>query len=181
MKGLMLLADYFEDIEALATADLLRRAKIDVELVSMTNSRTVVSQGNLKLQVRKLVSEIKLDNFDFLVIPGGKAVSLTHLNSELTKSIVMHFENKKQLIAAICAAPAILGQLGILKNKNFTCFPSFEKYASDGKYRIKKDVVVDGNIITSKAAGTTFDFAYQIITYLKGKEKATEVRKEIFN
>lgn len=181
MKGLMLLADYFEDIEALATADLLKRAKIDLDLVSMTISRTVVSQSNLKLQVRKLISEIKLDNYDFLIIPGGKAVALTHLESELTKSVVMHFDAKKQLIATICAAPAILGKLGLLNGKNFTCFPSFEKYAPDGKYRAKKKVVVCDNIITSKAAGTTFDFAYEIIAYLKGKEKAKEIKKEIFN
>lgn len=181
MKGLILLADYFEDIEALATNDLLRRAKISTELVSMTNSRTVMSQSGLKLQVRKLFTEIKFEDFDFLVIPGGKAVSLMHLESKDTQSAIKYFQENNKLICAICAAPAVLGKYGLLDGKKFTCFPSFEKYAPKGKYLPKKTVVQDGNIITSKAAGTTFDFAYKIVSYLLGKDAAKRLAKEIYS
>lgn len=139
MKGLILLADYFEDIEALATNDLLRRAKIATELVSMSNSRTVISQSGLKLQVRKLFSEIKLEEFDFLVIPGGKAVSLTHLDSKDTLQAINYFKDNNKLICAICAGPAVLGKYGLLDGKKYTCFPSYEKYAPKGKYLPKKN------------------------------------------
>jgi 4-methyl-5(b-hydroxyethyl)-thiazole monophosphate biosynthesis len=140
-----------------------------------------MSQSGLKLQVRKLFTEIKFEDFDFLVIPGGKAVSLTHLESKDTQSAIKYFQENNKLICAICAAPAVLGKYGLLDGKKFTCFPSFEKYAPKGKYLPKKTVVQDGNIITSKAAGTTFDFAYKIVSYLLGKDAAKRLAKEIYS
>lgn len=86
MKGIILLANYFEDVEALITIDILRRAKIEIDLVSMEHNLEVKTQSNIKIIADKLVSEISLSNYDFLIIPGGKAVFNTHLESSVTKN-----------------------------------------------------------------------------------------------
>lgn len=180
MKGIILLANYFEDVEALITIDILRRAKIEIDLVSMEKSLEVKTQSNIKIIADKLVSEISLSNYDFLIIPGGKAVFNTHLESSVTKNILDYFYNKNLLVASICAAPMVLGKYGYLEGKNFVCFPSCEEEIKNAILNSDKRVVVDSNIITSKAAGTTFDFAYEIVKYLKGKEEADKVLNSVY-
>lgn len=180
MKGIMLLADCFEDIEALGTLDLLRRAKIDIETISITNNKIVKSQSNVIIQADKLLTEINLDDYTFLIIPGGKAVMKTHLDSEITKMVVDLFIKKNALIATICAAPSILGKEGYLNDCEYVCYPSFEKLVTGGKYLEKQKVVVDNNIITSKAAGTIFEFVYEIIKYLKSEAIAKHIMETVF-
>ncbi len=180
MKGMMLFADYFEDIEALGTLDMLRRAKIEVETISITDKKEVISQSNVVIKTDKLLTEINLDEYSFLIIPGGKAVMQTHLYSEITKMVVEVFVKKTALIAAICAAPSILGKEGYLTDCEYVCYPSFEKLISGGTYRSDKKVVVNKNFITSKAAGTTFEFAYEIIKYLKSETIAKHIMETIF-
>ena len=128
----------------------------------------------------KLIEEINLDDYDFLIIPGGAAVMKTHLNSPITESIAMYFYKKHALIGCICAAPSILGKYGMLEDKEYTCFPSFEKLVIGGTYLSDAKVVVSDNIITSKAAGTTFDFAYEIIKYLRSESIANHIREAVF-
>ena len=166
MKGIILLANHFEDTEALVTIDLLRRAGITVDMVSIEKSVDLVTQYNLKIKAEFTVDQLNLNDYSFLIIPGGKAVILTHLSSKITEDVVNHFAKKNQLIATICAAPSAVGKLGYLKNKEFTCFPGFEEYVVDGIYLPNKNVVVSNNYITAKAAGVTFDFAKEIIKYL---------------
>ncbi len=180
MKGIILLTDYFEDVEMLITIDLLRRAKITIDLVSITSSLDLVTQSNVKIKAEYLLSDISLSDYDFLVIPGGKAVSLTHLNSGITKRVVNHFVDREKLVACICAAPAILGQMGLLDGRKFTCFPGYESYAPLGKYQSKTSVVHDGMFITGKAAGSTFKFSAEIIATLISKEVADEVIANIY-
>jgi putative intracellular protease/amidase len=104
----------------------------------------------------------------------------THLNSPITESVVNYFYSKNALIGCICAAPSILGKYGYLENKKFTCFPSFEKLVIGGTYLADAKVVVDGNIITSKAAGTTFEFAYEITKYLRSESIANHIKEAVF-
>lgn len=179
MKGMILLADYFEDIEALVTIDLLRRARITIDLISLGDDLKVTSQSHVIIGCDYQASSIDMNEYDFLIIPGGKAVATTHLKSPETFRIVTHFLQKKQLVGCICAAPQILGRIGALKDKTYTCFPSCETEILDGKY-LSVDVVVDGNIITGKAAGTTFEFAHAIIAYLKGNEPANEILAKVY-
>ena len=179
MKGLILLANNFEDSEAIVTIDLIKRANILLDTISMENDLNVVSKYGLHIKCDNHINSISLDNYDFLIIPGGQAV-LNHLNNDKTLDTVMHFENKKQLIASICAAPSILGKLNLLNNEPFTCFPSFEEYSKEGIYFENKKVVVYKNHITSKACGTVFEFAYEIIKYLKSKEVADKVLNDIY-
>ena len=102
---MMLFADSFEDIEALGTLDLIRRAKIEIDTVSITGSKVVLTQSKVNVMADKLIEEINLDDYDFLIIPGGAAVMKTHLNSPITESIAMYFYKKHALIGCICAAP----------------------------------------------------------------------------
>ena len=179
MKGLILLADHFEDVEALITIDMLRRAKIQIDLVSMTNNIELTTQSNIKLLADYLLKDINTKEYDFLVIPGGKAVFETHLSSNITKNIVNEFNNQNKLIATICAAPGILGVNGLLDTKEFVCFPCCENNVPKGML-VDKKVVVTNNLITSKAAGTTFDFAYEIIKYLTNEKLAKQVLSSVY-
>ena len=180
IKGIMLLADLFEDIEAIGTLDLLRRAKINIDTVSVTGKKELKTQSNIILQADKLVEEINLDEYDFCILPGGQAIMKTHLNSDITKMVLEVFLKKNLLVACICAAPSVIGKEGYLNNLDYTCFPSFEKMIENGNYQPDKKVVVSGNIITSKACGTTFEFAYEIIKYLRGSSIADHVLSGIF-
>ena len=94
MKGMMLFANEFEDIEALGTLDLIRRAKIEIETVSITGSKQILTQSKVNVLADKLIEEINLDEYDFLIIPGGAAVMKTHLNSPITESVVNYFYHK---------------------------------------------------------------------------------------
>ena len=180
MKGMMLFADSFEDIEALGTLDLIRRAKIDIDTVSITGKKEILTQSKVYVLADKLIEEINLDEYDFLIIPGGAAVMKTHLNSPITESVAVYFYKKHALIGCICAAPSILGKYGMLEDKKYTCFPSFEKLVVGGTYLSDENVEVDDNIITSKAAGTTFLFAYEIIKYLKRESIANHIKEAVF-
>lgn len=180
MKGIILLADYFEDVEALITIDMLRRAHINIDLISMNDTLEVITQSNVKIIADKLVKQINCLDYDFLVIPGGKATFLTHQKSEITKSIVKSFMDRNKLVASICAAPSILGLMGYLDNIPFTCFAGCEKYMPKGIYQPNKNVVIYNNIITSKAAGTTFDFSKAIIAYLTNSQLSENVIKSVY-
>lgn len=176
MKGLILLANHFEDVEAICTIDMLRRAKINIDLVSVTGNLELTTQSNLQIKAETLIENVDLNDYDFIVLPGGKAVFETHLESEKTNNAIAHFYNKNQLICAICAAPMVLSKY--LENKPFTCFPSCEENING--FYTKNNVEVIGNIITSKAAGTTFEFSYEIIKYLLGEESAEKVLKNVY-
>ena len=119
-------------------------------------------------------------NYEFLIIPGGKATFENNLSSPIVKNIVEHFNNKKQLIACICAAPMILGQMGYLKELPYICFPSCEDDQFEGIYQENKKVIVVNNYITSKAAGTTFEFAYEITKYLRSESIANHIKEAVF-
>ena len=180
MKGLILLVNGFEESEAIITIDLLRRANIEIDLVSLTNSLTVTSSGNITVSCDKLYSITKLEEYNFLVIPGGKAVFNYHLDSIVTKEIVDYFMSKNLVVAAICAAPMILGKYGYLKDKHFTCFPNCEEDHFGGIYEPEYGAVQDGNIITGKACGTTFDFAQTIIEAVLNTETADDVINKVY-
>jgi 4-methyl-5(b-hydroxyethyl)-thiazole monophosphate biosynthesis len=179
MKGMMLLSNYFEDIEGLGTLDLLRRASIDIDTISISG-QIVQTQSKVNIFADKELKDIDLNTYDFLIIPGGRAVLETHLTSNLTKNVLDNFMTRHCLIGLICAAPSIAGKYNYLENKQFTCFPNFEKYAAKAIYKKNCDTVCDDNIITSKACGTTFDFAYHIIKYLKGEEAAKKVLESVY-
>ena len=174
----LFLADGFEEIEALQTLDLLRRANIDVLTVGVTGK---VANGSHKIPVVCDIDCASLpynSDFDMIILPGGMPGSTNLDKAEcVEKYIKLALENDK-LICAICAAPFILGKRGILKGKNATCFPGFENQL-EGATVVDAGVVRDGNIITGRAMGSAHDFALTILEALQGKEAADKMRKTI--
>ena len=174
----LFLADGFEEIEALYTLDLLRRANIDVLTVGVTGK---VANGSHKIPVICDIDCASLpynSDFDMIILPGGMPGSTNLDKAEcVEKYIKLALENDK-LICAICAAPFILGKRGILKGKNATCFPGFENQL-EGATVVDAGVVRDGNIITGRAMGSAHEFALTILEALQGKEAADKMRKTI--
>lgn len=180
MKGMILLAPHFEDTEALVTIDLVKRAGIEIDSISVVETLDLTTQYGLSIRADKSYHDIDINQYDFVVLPGGKAIFETHLTSVVTQQIIRHFYENQKLIAAICAAPGVLGQMGLLYGLPYTCFPSCEKYGVDGVYQANQSVVVTDTIITAQAAGATFLFAYEIIKKIKGKQAARMVLNSIY-
>lgn len=180
-KVAIFLADGFEEVEAIAPIDLLRRADIDVDTVSLTDENLVQSARKVKVVADKVINELDFDKYDMLVLPGGPGHK-NYFKSQLLLDKVLEFSKdmKNKKVGAICAAPLILSELGILENKKAICFPACESNLLAGNPILThKKVVVDGNIITSRSAGTAIDFALEIISQLLGNEKSKEISKEI--
>jgi len=177
MKGIIILADHFEDVEAIATIDVLRRAKLEIKTVSTKESLEVRSQSGITVKAEKLMKDIDVAEYDFLVIPGGKAVSESLVKNEKLNTLIKAFVFGEKLVATICAAPSLVGKLGFFGGKKFTCFPGFEKDI-DGKYTAKEIEVVD-NFITARSMYYSLDFGVAIIEKLLGKDKAKEIIKSI--
>lgn len=180
MKGLLLLANHFEDTEALVTYDILRRSGIEMVLTSVEKTRELVTQNKIRLYADELIEEVSLDEFDFLVIPGGKAVfeRLDHL--QVVEDVIMHFYKFKKWIAAICAAPHLIGKLGLLENKNYVCFPNCNEKIIGGRLLKEEKVVIENHIITARAMAVTVDFALAIIETLQGKTQKEKIEKSIY-
>ena len=168
-KGLMLLANGFEETEAITTHDILSRThEIECVLASISASLEVNTSMGLVVKANCLVDEIKEDDFDFLVLPGGK-VGVDNLKAcPKVKELVLSFYKKSKGVYAICAAPSILEELGLLKDKTFTCFPGFE--GKTGKYQKGAGAVADGNIITGHSMAFTIPFAEEIVKRECGEE-----------
>lgn len=174
-KVALFLADGFEEIEALGTVDILRRAEIDIVTVSITENTIVTGAHNIPVTADKKFNDIDFTNFDMLILPGGMP-GAKHLNEhEALKKLITDFNTKGKLISAICAAPMVLGGLGILDGKRATCYPGFEPELIGAK-TTEESVVVDENIITGKGPGLVFDFALRLVEQLLGLHYRREVQ-----
>ncbi len=186
MKGVYIfLANGFEDIEALATLDILRRGGVDVKTVSIHYDKFVTSSHKVTVAADMTYGEFKAglefdgtDEKDTLIFPGGMP-GTKHLaeSSEIINFMRLHYA-EGGTIAAICAAPGlVVSQLPSLKGKHFTCFDGFEDapIARGGIYE-QKPAVIDGNLITGRGAGCAIDFGLAILAHLKGDEVAAQVK-----
>ncbi|MDO8060185.1 DJ-1/PfpI family protein [Candidatus Phytoplasma citri] len=162
MQGLLILQNGFEDCEALATRALLKKNGFDVTTFTFNDSLDVVSASELRVKA-DISKNVTYDKYDFLIIPGGSYVKnvIENEHDSLRKilNIIKIFSDSNKIIAAICAAPAFLGKLNLLKNHSFTCFPGYEIYIKEGKYCPDKMTVVSGNFVTSQSPWTVLDFA----------------------
>ena len=160
----------FEEIEAITTIDLLRRANIALTTVSLTGKPLVLGAHNVAVEADGLMEDIDFSDAEMLILPGGQTNLIEHAN--LCELLVAHNEADK-LIAAICYAPSVLGQLGILEGKQATCYPGFEKYL--GESYVGGLVVESKNVITAKGPGLSSDFAFCLIERLASSEIADQV------
>lgn len=166
------LADGFEEIEAITTIDLLRRAQLKVSSVSISDKKEVTGAHGITIHADILFSEAKFEDAEMLILPGGMP-GTDNLHKSALPQLLTDFNAQEKNIAAICAAPLILGDLGILEGKKATCYPGFESHL--GNSYVGGILVDSKNIITAKGPGVTFDFALSIIEKLCGKEMADKV------
>lgn len=179
MKVLTILAPGFEDLEALGTVALLRRAGMTVDLCSVENQDQVSGKYEITVQCDVKLKDVSVDAYDLLFIPGGMpGVDNLYANEDVRK-LVETFNEKNKDFAAICAAPSILGRMGLLKDTTYTCFPGFEAFGKDGEYT-GESVESAPRMITGKAAGSVHDFALAIIERYLGKEKMEQIQQDIF-
>jgi len=174
-KVALFLANGFEEIEAIGTVDILRRAQIDVVTVSITENNAVTGAHNIPVTADKIFKDTDFTNFDMLILPGGMPGAKNLNEHEDLKNLISSFNTKGKLIAAICAAPMILGGLGILDGKRATCYPGFEPELIGAK-TTGESVVVDENIITGKGPGLVFDFGLRLVEQLLGLQDRHEVQ-----
>ena len=175
MKVLALIFDGFEELEATAPFALLRRAGIDLTIAS--NKSNVTGSHNLTYTNINLLHNIDYTEYDSLLLPGGPHYRFIETNEDILE-IIKYFLDSNKVVSAICASPTIIGKLGYLKNKNYTCFKSMND--DFGGIFIDSYVVVDGNLITAKSAAASIEFAYAIIEKLAGKETINKVKEHIF-
>ncbi len=178
-KALIFLANGFEEIEAVTIVDILRRANITVTTAGLTSNH-IQGAHQLKIIPDKSVNEIFPQEFDAIICPGGSPGYKNLRKDPRVIQIIKNAYKQNKLIAAICAAPAVLSDAGILENKNCTIYPGMENELTRGGGKPKADnVVVDGKVVTSKGPATALEFALKLVEILAGKEVSESVSKKV--
>lgn len=167
----ILLADGFEEGEALFVVDILRRAGMQVDIVSTMDRLQVTGSHNITAIADCLLDK-QIETYDMIVLPGGLPGATNLRDNKQVIALVQSFNQQQKYIAAICAAPIVLQEAGVVKGKQITSYPG-EKYESIFKDSIYKEdiVVVDGHIITSRGPATTLPFAYTLVDILGGNSE----------
>lgn len=171
----LFLSDSVEDIEAIAVVDILRRAHIPIQTVSMNSTLEVISSHGICIKADTLFDKEMFHDADYLILPGGS----TKLNEydHLKELLKEHYERGGG-IAAICAAPMVLGGIGLLNGKRATCFPGFEESLS-GAIFVDEPVVVDGSTITANGPAAALKFAYTLVEQICSKERVEIIKKQM--
>lgn len=178
MKVIMLLANGFEESEALVTADVLIRAGANVQLVSVEDGLQLMSTHGIKLTADALISDVNGEDAEALVLPGGMPGAQTLANSFMVKNLIDKAVGRGIYIGAICAAPYVLGQMGLLDGRNIACYPGFEKYMPAANVTGKK-VEVDDIFITAQGMGVSLEFGLTLAEKLFGAECAERIAEQI--
>ena len=174
----MLLGTGFEEMEAVAPLDLLRRAGVDVMTVGVTG-KTVFGGHNIGIEADILIDEMDLTNMDMIILPGGLGgVASARASQPALDALRFAWENGK-FVAAICAGPTVLADLHITDEKNVVCYPGCEGGMGNAKVDPNAPCVRDGNVITGTSAGCAIPFGLALIAALKGQEAADAIAKQI--
>lgn len=178
-KVFAFLADGFEEVEALAVIDLLKRAGIDTVMVSIMDTLNVTGAHKIQVIADKLYPETDCREADLLFLPGG-GTGTRNLKAckELTGLLLEFAEDKAKRIAAICAAPSVLGELNILNGKKAVCYPGFEDQLL-GAEIVNDGVVTDGRITTAKGMGVSIELGLELISLLVDKAAADAIKEQI--
>jgi 4-methyl-5(b-hydroxyethyl)-thiazole monophosphate biosynthesis len=177
MKVIVPIAEGFEEIEAITIVDILRRADIDVTTATLSKNPVKGSHG-IPVKADRIIKELNMVDFNCIVLPGGMPGSENLKMNDTVLSYIKHIYSKGGYIAAICAAPIVLGQAGVLYGKNVTCFPGYEGELIDANY-IEKPVVVDGSVITGRGAGCAIPFALEIVGTIRGNDIREEIKNNL--
>lgn len=174
-KAIIFLANGVEEVEFVGTVDILRRGNVEVTLCAIDELEVVTGKG-IRVVADIHIDKIVDNDYDLLILPGGAGVKALD-NSSKVKEIVRKFDSQKKYVSAICAAPLILGKMGLLNKRKFTCFPSFEEFGKNGIY-MPVGVVQDEHIITGRGVGYVYEFALHLLEVLEGKKVRDEVSEK---
>jgi 4-methyl-5(b-hydroxyethyl)-thiazole monophosphate biosynthesis len=175
-KAVIVLANGFEEIEAIVAIDLVRRAKIELVTLGL-GGREVVGAHDVPLRADQAFTEFR-GGFEALILPGGKPGTRNLGESAELREWIRQAFGQGKLCAAICSAPTVLAKAGILKGRRATCHPSSQDLLEGALY-LEEPVVRDGNLITSRGVGTAIPFALEVVRYLKGDELSAHLAKDI--
>ena len=176
------LAEGMEEIEALTVVDLLYRAGIPCETVSITNSNVATSSHDVSIVCDREIGDTRFDfdDYDMIVLPGGMPGTTNLGECEDLTDQVRRFAADGRQVAAICAAPTFLAKLGLLEGRRATCFPNLQDVlVENGATLVQDEVVVDGNITTSKGMGTAIPFGLAIVAHYLGQQTADDLARKI--
>lgn len=172
------LANGFEEIEALAPVDILRRGGQEVSTVSVSGALWVESSHGITVKADMLFDECDLADADMLMLPGGMPGSVNLNGHEGLRLALLSHAERGGRIGAICAAPMVLGSLGLLKGRRATCSPGFEVYLDGAEYT-QELVTVDGNIITGEGPGASMPYAYKILSFFVDDDAVKALQKKM--
>ena len=175
------MAEGCEEIEGLTVVDVLRRAKMEITMVSITDSHRVTGSHGVTFETDACIEEVDFASYDGVILPGGLPGTTNLGACDKVVALIKEFAGQGKLVAAICAAPSVLGKNGILEGKKATSYPGYEDEMPGCTY-LQDSVVRDGNIITSRGMGTAIDFALAIVEYFSDRETAVALgNKFIYN
>jgi 4-methyl-5(b-hydroxyethyl)-thiazole monophosphate biosynthesis len=177
-KIYILLAEGFEEVEALTPADVLNRAGFEVVLVSTNNDLLVTGAHHIPVKCGCFIEHANSKDATMLILPGGMPGTLNLMACERVKSLVLEFHDAGKWIGAICAAPMIIGEMGLLKGKQATCYPGYEKHLI-GADIVKVPAITHGKIVTGRGVGTAMNFSLEIVRNLLGKAASEELAKNM--
>lgn len=178
-----------EEMELVVPLDIWRRAGFRVDVISLEKKNTIVLQNGLKVSSDTTIDKANINQYNAIYLPGGKGHRKYFVDAwpaknndnvlKLQKFLMKFAETKGKYIFAMCAAPKILNELGLLSKNKYTCYPGFEK--GNEKNYTKANICVDNEFITGRAPGAVLEFSYAVIEELDGKDKVEKVRNEIFD
>ena len=177
-KAYIFAAQGVEEIECLTQVDLLRRAGIEVIICAVGKDLTIQGSHGISFRADVPIEDADVKDADALILPGGMPGTLNLIGDETLAGILKAAEDRNTLICAICAAPRVLGGLGLLKEHTATCYPGCEEYLT-GAVTTEQEVEVSGQFVTSRGVGTAIPFALKIIELLQGKEQSEKIRESI--
>lgn len=177
MRAVIFLAYGFEECEALIVVDILRRAGVEIVMASATERLEIDSSRHIVVKADAMAADVDYDSTDLVILPGGRLGTENLRQNDFVLEKCCEFAEKKY-VAAICAAPSIIAELGLLDGKQATCHPDYENQMR-GAILTNESVAVDGNIITGQGLGVTFDFAFEIVRQLVGEEKVQRIKDAI--
>ena len=177
-KVLCCFAPGLEECEGLVSVDLLRRAGVSVTIASVSEDSRIVGAHGIAVECDALLTEVDAAEFDALLLPGGMPGTENLFESEIVRALACDYAEAGRIVAAICAAPTVLGRLGLLQTRRATCYPGCEDRIFAAEV-VDADVVRDGNVITGRALGAAIPFALEVIAALEGAETAEKVKSSI--
>lgn len=175
MNVYVAMANGFEEIEAIAVVDILRRAGIDLRMFSISGNKIVEGAHGIRITAEYLFDEIDFSKADMLILPGGLPGTTYLREHEGLNKVIKDMYSKDKWLAAICAAPTVYGSLGLLDGRKSVCYPGCENGMGLAEI-VNENVVVDGHFVTSKGPGTAMYFGLKLVEILAGKEMANKLK-----